>query len=141
MLQVRLDAASLLPRRATTLRRLIQEKGQHTHRWWGLDEVCVRINGVQHDLWRAVDREGEVLESFATQARDKAAALRLMKKLMKRHGCAETITVDGLCSYKAAMKEIGVADRQEVGRWANNRRRTHTSRSDDESGRCCTSGG
>ncbi len=43
-----------------------------------------------------------------------------MKKLMKRHGCAKTITTDGLRSYGAAMKELGIADRQEVGRYANN---------------------
>jgi len=44
-----------------------------------------------------------------------------MKKLMKRHGCAKVVTTDGLRSYRAAMKELNIADRQEVGRWANNR--------------------
>jgi putative transposase len=68
-----------------------------------------------------VDHEGEVLESFATKTRDKAAALKFMKKLMKRHGRATAVTTDGLRSYKAAMKEIGNTDKQEVGRWANNR--------------------
>jgi putative transposase len=62
-----------------------------------------------------------VLESFATKDRDKAAALKFMKKLMKRHGSAEVITTDGLRSYKAAMTEIGNVEKQEVGRWANNR--------------------
>ncbi len=93
----------------------------HTHWQWHLDEVYVKINGQMHYLWRAVDHEGEVLESFATKERDKKAALKFMKKLMKRHGCAEVITTDGLRSYGAAMKEIGIADRQEVGRYANNR--------------------
>jgi putative transposase len=93
----------------------------HTHWRWHLDEVYVKINGEMHYLWRAVDHEGEVLESFATKDRDKAAALKLMKKLMKRHGKAKAITTDGLRSYKAAMKELGNQDRQEVGRWANNR--------------------
>ena len=92
-----------------------------THWRWHLDEVYVKINGEMHYLWRAVDHEGEVLESFATKARDKAAALKFMKKLMKRHGRAEAITTDGLRSYKAAMKELGNEARQEVGRWANNR--------------------
>ena len=72
-------------------------------------------------LWRAVDHEGEVLESFITKMRDKAAALKFMKKLMKRHGWAKTITTDGLRSYRAAMTEFGIEDRREVGRWANNR--------------------
>ena len=72
-------------------------------------------------LWRAVDHGGEVLESFVTKERDKAAALKFMKKLMKRHGCAKVVTTDGLRSYRAAMKELNIADRQEVGRWANNR--------------------
>ena len=92
-----------------------------THWRWHLDEVYVKINGEMHYLWRAMDHEGEVLESSATKERDKAAALKFMKKLMKRHGCARAITTDGLKSYRAAMKEIGIADRQETGRWANNR--------------------
>ena len=92
-----------------------------THWRWHLDEVYVKINGEMHYLWRAVDHEGEVLESFATKERDKAAALKFMKKLMKRHGQARAITTDGLRSYKAAMSELGNAGKQEIGRWANNR--------------------
>jgi putative transposase len=93
----------------------------HTHWRWHLDEMYVRINGEMHYLWRAVDHEGEVLESFATKERDKAAALKFMKKLMKRHGAAKKITTDGLASYKATMKDLGCRHKQEVGRWANNR--------------------
>ena len=88
---------------------------------WHLDEMYVRINGETHYLWRAVDHEGEVLESYVTRTRDKAAALRFMKKALKRHGSPDTITTDGLRSYKAAMNELGNAQKQEVGRWANNR--------------------
>src|SRR3546814_18714432 len=47
---------------------------------WHLDEVYVKINGEMHYLWRAVDHEGEVLESFVTKTRDKAAALKFMKR-------------------------------------------------------------
>ena len=88
----------------------------HTH-WRGrLDEVHVRIS-VQHHLWRAVDHEGEGLESFATKTRDKAAALRLMKKLMKRHGCAEVVTTDGLrYYYKAALNDHFNQERHLVNR-------------------------
>src|ERR1035438_5939591 len=102
-------------------RKRVHHMRAYTHWRWHLDEVYVKINGEMHYLWRAVDHEGEVLESFATKDRDKATALTFMKKLMKRHGPAKAITTDGLRSYTAAMKEIGNADRQEVGRWANNR--------------------
>ena len=88
---------------------------------WHLDEVYVKINGEMHYLWRAVDQEGEVLESYVTKIRDKAAALRFMKKALNRNGSPEAITTDGLRSYKAAMSELGNAEKQEVGRWANNR--------------------
>src|SRR5476649_1501792 len=110
------------PMFAAEIRRKRSAQMRQVTQWrWHLDEVYVKINGEMHYLWRAVDHEGEVLESFATKERDKAAALKFMKKLMKRHGAAKAITTDGLKSYKAAMKEIGNADRQEVGRWANNR--------------------
>ena len=55
-------------------------------RRWHLDEVFVRISGETSYLWRAVDHEGEVLEAFVTKRRDCKAALRFLKKTMKRHG-------------------------------------------------------
>lgn len=55
-------------------------------------------------LWRAVDHEGDVPESFASKTRRKPAVLKFMKKLMKRHGCAKVITTDGLRSYEAARR-------------------------------------
>jgi len=82
---------------------------QHTQWRWHLDEVYVKINGEMHYLWRAVDHEGEVLESFATKERDKAAALKMMKKLMKRYGRPQQVVTDGLRSYGAALKELGMA--------------------------------
>lgn len=69
----------------------------------------------------AVDHEGEVLESYVTVERDKKAALRFMKKALRRHGLSETIVTDGLRSYSAAMNDLGNAGRQEVGRHLNNR--------------------
>ena len=102
-------------------RKRVQRMHQHAHWKWRLDEVYVKINGEMHYLWRAVDHEGEVLESYVTKTRDKAAALSFIKKALKRHGSPRTITTDGLRSYKAAMTEIGNAEKQEVGRWANNR--------------------
>jgi putative transposase len=91
------------------------------HWRWHLDEVYVKINGEMHYLWRAVDHEGEILESFVTKTRDKSAALAFMRKALKRHGNPETINTDGLASYKAAMRDLGNAQKQEIGRWANNR--------------------
>ncbi|ALH81272.1 MAG: IS6 family transposase [Erythrobacter sp.] len=88
---------------------------------WHVDEVFVKINGETHYLWRAVDHEGEVLESYVTKKRDKSAALRFFKKTLKRHGKAEAIVTDGLQSYPAAMRELGNLERREVGRWLNNR--------------------
>ena len=102
-------------------RKRVAAMRQHTHWRWHLDEVYVRINGEMRYLWRAVDHEGEVLESFVTKERDKAAALKFIKKALKRHGSPKAITTDGLRSYGAAMKEIGNAGKREVGRWANNR--------------------
>jgi putative transposase len=91
-------------------------------RWrWHLDEVFVRINGETHYLWRAVDHEGEVLEVFATKRRDRKAALKFLKRAMKRYGRPETIVTDRLRSYGAAMKVIGILERQQCGRWLNNR--------------------
>ena len=81
----------------------------------------MKINGETHYLWRAVDHEGEVLESYVTKTRDKQAALRFMKRTPKRHGSPETITTDGLRSYGAAMTKLGNAVKREVGRQANNR--------------------
>jgi putative transposase len=102
-------------------KKRVEAMRQHTHWRWHLDEVYVRINGEMHYLWRAVDHEGEVLESFVTKERDKAAALKFIKKAMKRHGRPRAIVTDGLRSYGAALKEIGGTERQEVGRWINNR--------------------
>ncbi len=109
------------PRFAAEIRkRRIYDRSFSSWRWH-LDEVFVRINGELRYLWRAVDHEGEVLESFATKRRDRKAALRFMRKAMKRYGRPEVVVTDRLRSYRAAMKIIGNAARQETGRWLNNR--------------------
>ena len=87
---------------------------------WHLDEVFVKVNGKLCYLWRAVDHEGEVLEAVATAKRDKAAALKLLKRIMKKYCRAGIIVTDRLLAYSAAMKEIGAGDRQEVGGRLNN---------------------
>jgi putative transposase len=85
------------------------------------DEVFVRINGEFHYLWRAVDHEGVVIEVFATKRRDRKAALKFLKRAMKRYGRPGTIVTDRLRSYGTAMKVIGIVERQECGRSLNNR--------------------
>ena len=81
----------------------------------------MKVNGKLCYLWRAVDHEGEVLEAVVTARRDKAAALKLLKKIMKKYSRPRTIVTDRLRAYSAAMKEIGAADRHEVGERLNNR--------------------
>jgi putative transposase len=88
---------------------------------WHLDEVFVKVNGKLCYLSGAVDHEGEVLETVVTAKRDKVAALKFLKRIVKRYGRPRKIVTDGLCSYPAAMKEVGIADLQEVGRRLNNR--------------------
>jgi putative transposase len=102
-------------------RKRVQQMRAFSNWQWHLDEVFVKINGETHYLWRAVDHEGEVLESYVTKRRDRRAALKFLRKLMKRYGNPEVMVTDKLRSYGAAMKVIGNAQRQETGRWLNNR--------------------
>ena len=102
-------------------RKRINRMRSYSNWQWHLDEVFVKINGETHYLWRAVDHEGEVLESFVTKRRDRKAALKFLRKTMKRHGNPHIFVTDKLRSYGAAMKAIGNADKQETGRWLNNR--------------------
>src|SRR5271163_106710 len=101
-------------------RRVARMRGYPQWRWH-LDEVFVKVNGKLCYLWRAVDHEGEVLEAVVTARRDKGAALKLLKRIMKKYGQPRSVVTDGLCSYGAAMRDIGIADRQEVGGRLNNR--------------------
>ena len=68
-----------------------------------------------------MDHEGEVLKSYVTKRCDRKAALKFLRKWMKRHGHPHILVTDKLGSYGAAMKDIGNAQRQETGRWKNNR--------------------
>ena len=106
---------------ADVRRQRISRMRGFRHWRWHLDEMYVKLNGEMVYLWRAVDQEGEILESYITKTRDKAAALTFMKKALKRHGSPVTITTDGLRSYRAAMNELDNAGKQGIGRWANNR--------------------
>ncbi len=80
----------------------------------------MKINGETHYLRRGVDHEGEVLESYLTERRDRKAALKFLVKTIKYHGLSHIIVIDKLRSYGAAMKVIRNDDRQKTSRWKNN---------------------
>ena len=110
------------PMFAADIRRQRVNRMRGFRQWrWHLDEMYVKLNGEMVYLWRAVDHEGEILESFVTKKRDKSTALAFMKKALKRHGRPEAVVTDGLRSYTAAMRDLGNLDRHEMGRWKNNR--------------------
>ena len=95
---------------------------QSSSRWrWHLDEVFARITSEPHDLWRAADHEGEVLEVCATKRRDRKAAPSFLRRTTKRYSRPHTIVTDRLRSYRAAIKMVGALDRQRCERWLNNR--------------------
>ncbi len=73
-------------------------------------------------LWRAVDRHGEVLDILVQARRDKRAALKLMRKLLKKQGCApRTMVTDKLRAYSAAIRDLGLTARHHRAKWKNNR--------------------
>ena len=71
----------------------------------------MKINGETHYLWRAVDHEGEVLESYVTKLHNKKTEVKFLKKAMRKHGRPGVIVTDWLRSYGAALNEIGAAKR------------------------------
>jgi putative transposase len=126
---------------ADKIRKRRSEAMRRVNQWrWHLDEVFVKIRGETHYLWRAVDHEGEVLEACVTKKRDKAAALKFLRKSMKRYGNAQVVVTDKCPPYHAAMKVIGSEGRQETGRHLNNCVKIPTSHSADERGQCRASG-
>jgi transposase-like protein len=90
---------------------------------WHLDEMVVKIRGRRMWLWRAVDDEGEVLDMLVQKRRNKQAALKLFRKLLKNQGIhPETITTDKLASYRAALRQLGLTDRHRPGGMRQNNR-------------------
>lgn len=97
-----------------------KRKGNHSNWRWHMDEVFVKINGELHYLWRAIDHEGEVLECYVSKRRNKGAALKFLKKTMRKHGVPKEIVTDKLRSYGAALKEIGGVNLQNTDCYLNN---------------------
>jgi putative transposase len=106
------------PRIAADLRK----RRPKPHTTWHLNEVYLKIDGRLVYLWRAVDSEGEVLDVLVQTKRNKAAALKLMRKLLKKYGfLPEKLITDDLRSYYATARDLGIGHRHRTGRWRNNR--------------------
>ena len=102
-------------------RRLRERRPRPSFRWH-LDEMVVRIARKRMYLWRAVDHEGEILDILVQRRRDKRAALRLMRKLLRKQGFAPRLVVtDKLRSYGAAFHDLHLTCRHEQGLRMNNR--------------------
>src|SRR5437764_10925070 len=102
-------------------RNLRQRRPRPSARWH-LDEMVVRIAGRRMYLWRAVDHEGEVLDMLVQSRRDRKAAVRLMRKLLRKQGFAPGLLVtDKLGSYAAALRQLGLSCPHEQGPRRNNR--------------------
>ena len=89
---------------------------------WHLDEVVVTINGKKRWLWRAVDQHGAVLDVLVQSRRDRHAAMRLMRKLLRKHGRAPRVLItDKLKSYAAANRDLGLSVEHRQHKGLNNR--------------------
>lgn len=89
---------------------------------WHLDEMVCKIGGERMYIWRAVDDEGVVLDLVVQKRRNAAAALRLLRRLIKSQGEPETVTTDGLKSYGAALSTLGLSQVRRSGRLRENNR-------------------
>ena len=102
--------------------RVLRGRRPRPHSTWHLDEMYVRIDGRWVYLWRAVDAEGEVLNVLVQSKRDKRAAIRLIRKLLKKQGYAPgEVVTDHLRAYTAAIRDLKLSADHERGRWKNNR--------------------
>ena len=100
----------------------IKSRSQPPSSRWHLDEVYTKINGKMVYLWRAVDDEGAVLDIILQPRRNKKAAMRLLKKLLKNSGVLlERIVTDRLRTYLAALKDLNMTHLHDVGGRKNNR--------------------
>ena len=102
-------------------KRLRRSRGG-PHPQWHLDEMYVSIGGRWMYLWRAIDQEGEVLDFLVQSRRDTQAALKLMRRLLKRNGIApKTIVTDKWKAYAAAFRNLGLVGFHHQAKWKNNR--------------------
>jgi putative transposase len=100
----------------------LRKRRPKPHTTWHFDEVYLKIDDRLVYLWRAVDAEGEVLDVLVQSKRDQRAALKLMRKLLKKLGFVpDALVTDDLRSYRAALRDLGISNRHQRGRWRNNR--------------------
>ena len=97
-----------VPKFGPTIARRLRRRRPRARDRWHLDETVIRIAGVWMYLWRAVDHEGEVLDMLVQRRRDTRAALRLMRKLLKKQGFAPKLLVtDTDAFYASAFRQLG----------------------------------
>jgi putative transposase len=102
--------------------RDLRSRRSRPHARWHMDEMFVSIGGKRMYLWRAVDHEGEVLDCLVQSRRNKCAAIKLMRKLLKKQGFVPTtIVTDHLAAYTAAMSDLRLSAMHERGKRKNNR--------------------
>jgi putative transposase len=100
----------------------LRKRRPKPHTIWHLDEVYLKIDGRLVYLWRAVDAEGEVLDVPVQTRRNRAAAVKLLRRLLKKIGCLPQALITGdLRSYRAAARDLAIEHRHHRGRWRNNR--------------------
>ncbi len=100
----------------------LRKRRPKPHSIWHVDEAYLKIDGRMVYLWRAVDAEGAVLDVLVQSKRNKRAALKLMRKLLKKYAFVpQRLVTDDLRSYGAAARDLGLENRHERGRWKNNR--------------------
>jgi transposase-like protein len=111
-----------VPKFSPAIARRLRQRRSRPSDGGHLDETVVRIAGERMYLWRAVDDEGEVLDMLVQRRRDSRAALRLMRKLLKKQGFVPKLLVpDKLRSYASAFRRLRLTCRHEQGLRKNNR--------------------
>jgi IS1 family transposase len=126
-----------VPKFGPVIARQLRRRGPRPSNRWHLDEMVVQIAGARVYLWRAVDHEGEVLDMLVQRRRDSRAALRLMRKLLKKQGfAAKSLVTDKLRSYASAFRRLRLNCRMSRGCAKTIAPKTRIKRCDDGSAEC-----
>ena len=102
-------------------KELKKKKTNAPLKWrWHIDEVFVKIKGVTHYLWRAVDHEGTVIDCYVSRRRNKRAALKFLRKAVSKNEPPKCNVTDKLRSYKAALREMNMLGIHDTRQYKNN---------------------